>query len=391
MDLIRILLLIDVSFMYPSLIFIKKIIILSKYSTGNKSKIVCPMPQIKKALIRYRTINNLLRGGSNISLDQMQTACMEAIGDYVSTRTIETDINRLRFDDDLAYYAPIKCLGEKFYKYTDPDYSIDIFPLKKEELSMINSIANMLKHFDNIPIFNELKGIAAKLSVAVVQYEIFKKKDIQNPDWSKVVDFEKGLFQPSPDLMSRLFDAIKSKQAIRLHYRKFNCAQEQEYIVSPYLLKEYRNRWYVVGYSQTRSGIRCFGLDRIVRMSYVTDIEFVGIPFSVQQYYRNVVGVSVVPGDPVYIRIAVTENQAAYLDSQPLHTSQQWEEKLPDNRHIYSFKLIPNYEFYAQILSFGESAEVISPADVRDEVKRKVESTVQRYHDQLVHPRVNEN
>ncbi|MCF0168046.1 MAG: hypothetical protein HUJ93_05315 [Bacteroidales bacterium] len=88
------------------------------------------MPANKNALIRYRTIDKCLRRRyKEWTLDDLVEACsdalweLEGIDSGVSVRTVQGDIQTMR-SDKLGYNAPIEVYDNKYYRYSEPGYSI---------------------------------------------------------------------------------------------------------------------------------------------------------------------------------------------------------------------------------------------------------------------------
>lgn len=101
------------------------------------------MPANKNALIRYKTIDRCLRNRyRRWTLDDLVDACsdalydMEGIAKGVSTRTVQGDLQMMR-SDKLGYYAPIEVYDNKYYRYSDPDYSITNTPISTEDYNLI--------------------------------------------------------------------------------------------------------------------------------------------------------------------------------------------------------------------------------------------------------------
>ena len=101
------------------------------------------MPVNKNALIRYKTIDRCLRNKyRKWTLDDLVDACSDALYDMegitkgVSTRTVQGDIQIMR-SDKLGYYAPIEVYDNKYYRYSDPDYSIANTPISEEDYNLI--------------------------------------------------------------------------------------------------------------------------------------------------------------------------------------------------------------------------------------------------------------
>ncbi len=97
------------------------------------------MPANKNALIRYKTIDRCLRNRyRRWTLDDLVDAVSDALYDMegitkgVSTRTVQSDIQIMR-SDKLGYYAPIEVYDNKFYRYSDPHYSISNNPLNEDD------------------------------------------------------------------------------------------------------------------------------------------------------------------------------------------------------------------------------------------------------------------
>lgn len=101
------------------------------------------MPVNKNALIRYKTIDRCLRNRyRRWTLDDLVEACsdtlyeMEGITKGVSIRTIQADIQIMR-SDKLGYYAPIEVYDNKYYRYSDSDYSIDNTPMTSDDYTLL--------------------------------------------------------------------------------------------------------------------------------------------------------------------------------------------------------------------------------------------------------------
>ena len=132
-------------------------------NTKNNTK---AMPANKNALIRYKTIDKCLRNRyRRWTIDDLVEACsdalydMEGIGKGVSMRTVQGDIQIMR-SDKLGYNAPIEVYDNKFYRYADPDYSIDgdDFELVEKAVSLINNIPNGTSDAELKAVLTKLKS-----------------------------------------------------------------------------------------------------------------------------------------------------------------------------------------------------------------------------------------
>ncbi len=108
------------------------------------------MPVNKNALIRYKTIDRCLRNRyRRWTLDDLVEACsdalyeLEGIDNGVSVRTVQGDLQVMR-SDRLGYNAPIEVYDNKYYRYSDPGYSISDNPLSSEDFELVDTAVRMI-------------------------------------------------------------------------------------------------------------------------------------------------------------------------------------------------------------------------------------------------------
>ena len=133
------------------------------------------MPANKNALIRYKTIDRCLRNKyRKWTLNDLVDACsealyeMEGIDKGVSARTIQGDIQMMR-SDKLGYYAPIEVYDNKYYRYSDPEYSIRNTPITEDDYDLIvysvSVIEEYSKHENIKKLIDVLTKVKDKLNV----------------------------------------------------------------------------------------------------------------------------------------------------------------------------------------------------------------------------------
>jgi len=333
------------------------------------------MPKNKDALIRYRVINKCFLEKKYVTLKELVSACEDALDIHpLSERTIEADISAMRNDRGLGYNAPIKMNRTKgVYYYEDPNFSIDNIPLNDEEIDSLLFAARLLDQFKDIELFKTFKGSIDKLVEAVNVYHMPEYKDIRN-----FIEFEQVEYTKGTDHLKELINAIKSRSVLNIEYHSFTSRKSTFHIIHPYHLKEYRNRWFLIGYNEKYSDIRTYGLDRIIGIQPDNEIKFKDVGFDAHKYYENVIGISVLDKKPVEIHIAFSELQTQYIESQPLHKSQEFVRKL-GKRFIYKYRLVPNYEFFSQILGWSIEVELLEPVNLRKKMSILINKMKQNY------------
>jgi predicted DNA-binding transcriptional regulator YafY len=321
------------------------------------------MPKNKDALIRYRVINRCFREKKSVTLQELKAACERALDIYpISERTIEADISAMRNDGRLGYNAPIKMdRANRVYYYEDPEYSIDNIPLNEEELESLVFASKLLEQFKGVEILKRFSGSVQKLVDALNIYRV------SDDSWGEYVEFEKVDEAKGTEFIEPLLDALKNRKVVKIEYKSFNRNKPSVNVIHPYLLKEYRNRWYLIGYNDRYSDIRTYGLDRFVSVESDDSIEFIDMGFNAKKYYENVIGISVLNKAPIEIHLAFTEFQAQYVITQPLHSSQELILKSKGG-YVFRYFLVPNYEFISQILGWGDGVEVIKPQSLRTKI-----------------------
>lgn len=80
--------------------------------------------------------------------------------------------------------------------------------------------------------------------------------------------------------------------------------------------------------------------------------------------------------------IATTFEVVHYIALQAVHYKPLQEVHLSRYNHfgIITLDVYPNDELYSKLLSWGKAIEVVSPANVRDEMKMIVDAIVHYYH-----------
>ena len=122
------------------------------------------MPANKNALIRYKTIDRCLRNRFRLwTIDDLTEACsdalyeMEGITKGVSVRTVQGDLQIMR-SDKLGYNAPIEVFDKIYYRYADPNYSINEMPLTEDDCRLLKQAVEMLDD-DGKATLNEMRDV----------------------------------------------------------------------------------------------------------------------------------------------------------------------------------------------------------------------------------------
>ena len=163
---------------------------------------------------------------------------------------------------------------------------------------------------------------------------------------------------------------IKDGAEICLKYKRFDAIAEKEYCFQPYLLREYLNRWYVIGLLSGSNEIRTFGLDRIVGVKE-TGHQFKKEKLNdILSLFRNVIGINAAENDIAEeIELVCMPFQGNLLKTLPLHSSQKVISETP-NEIIFSYKLVVNFELKHRLLMMATQARVVKPLRLKEEMEK---------------------
>ncbi len=329
----------------------------------------------KNALIRYKTIDKCLQNNNRQwTLDNLIEACSDALHEYegrdinVSKRTVQLDIQMMR-SDKLGYNAPIVTYNRKYYKYEDPEYSITDIPITENDMNVLSETLEMLKQFKDFSLFSELSGIIQRL-----EDKVYTEKTHQAP----IIHLDKNDKLKGLEHLDILYQAILKKLVLKITYQSFKAHKASEIILHPFILKEFNNRWFLVGKTSPKKPILTFALDRIIAIDFDTNIPYLNENFDGDSYYKNVIGVTVANTRAERIQFWVDKQNAPYIITKPFHRSQRLIEHTDDGV-IFNIFVQINFELERMILGFGNSIEVLKPKKLRDRMQQKLEQALSRY------------
>ncbi|WP_207532438.1 helix-turn-helix transcriptional regulator [Desertivirga arenae] len=336
------------------------------------------MPVNRNALIRYRTIDNCLRHKyKKWTLEDLIEACSDALYEFqgidkgVSRRTVQADIEMMR-SNKLGYEAPIIVIDKKFYTYSDKNYSITNIPLTNQDMQVLTEVADLLKQFKGFSHFAEVNEMVSKLEDKIY---------VQKTSATSVIDFEKNDHLKGLEFLEMIRKAIISKTALCFTYRSFRARDESTFCISPYLLKEYRNRWFVLCLAHKKSSpILTLALDRIVSVEKAETEPFrENISLDLGTYYSDVIGVTKHPGQKdCEVVFRIDHENAPYIITKPLHPTQKLLTETAEGK-IFSIRVILNYELERELLGFGCKLRVLGPRTLVNRIKENLAKALECY------------
>ncbi len=344
------------------------------------SEIIFDMAVNKNALIRYKTIDKCLQNHYRTwTLEDLIYECSEALYEYegidkgVSRRTVQADIQIMR-SDKLGYNAPIIVVDRKYYQYEDRDYSITNIPISDQDLGKLSESVQFLKQFQGFSHFRELDGLVQKL-----EDHVYSKQTNQLP----VIDFEKNENLKGIEYLDQLYQTIIKKEPIEITYQSFKARSANTFDFHAYLLKEFRNRWFLIGRKNKGDSILNLALDRIHSIDKSDKIFKPNPSFDTEAYFKHAIGVSVSPNlEPEEVVLFITHKHAPYALTKPFHPSQK---QIGKDYYgvIISLNVQHNFELEKEILGLGDGVRVIAPERLRKNIQSRLQGGLDLYRTEL--------
>ena len=332
------------------------------------------MPKNKNAMIRYLYLDKLFQR-QGYSIDEIRDRLNDYLYDYdnssVSKNTVLADIE---FMESVAGWRIELKRWREGHKvmmcYKDRNFSIMEMPLTQEQAKQLSRTIAMLDGIKGLPNFRWMEPMLAMLkeqfgidrtpkgTVSLAQNE-----NLQGLEW-----------------FGKIYDAIVEGRVVEVQYQRFGGKTAKGRTVVPHQLKQYNNRWYVVGTEEAKQPRHRFvvvPLDRIVELKVKSgrqNAEPTPSAKEIREYFSHIVGVSLLPEGKVQeVVLKARKPEAWYIQTKPVHQSQEVIEE-DDEAVTFRLEVIPNEELVQQLMVYADVVEVMRPASLRKEMRERAES-----------------
>lgn len=297
----------------------------------------------------------------NIALER------EAHKPVTSKTTILADLDAIESNYPDAQIVRKKVGRNVYYEYADKSFSIYNIPLSDDEMAKMAQTLTILSKFEGMPNFEWIDDLIDHFKSSL---NILTTKQ-------SVVAFDENIDLEGRNHFARLFTSIVSEQSLKIQYQPFD-KECKEYVLHPYFLKQFNNRWFLFGSVDGFDTLSNFPLDRIVNIDNA-DVKFKpNTQFKFDEIFEEAIGVSHLFDAPQKIQIQVNPGLFPYIKTKPLHGSQRVLEKT-DNYVIIQIEVVINRELKQLILSYGAGLTVISPRELVQEISTEIAMSNKNY------------
>lgn len=289
----------------------------------------------KDYLIRYLLIIKRIRQLRLVSFKEINEYLEREFGildspKTISIRTFQRDINEIR----TIFNIDIKCNSSNQYF------------INEEDNSDFNN--RMMEAFD---VFNSLS--AGQQLTPYIQLESRCSLGTEN--------------------INGILHSIRNRLVLIIRYLKYDDDVESTREVHPYILKEYKGRWYLLAKDNNDGRIKTFGLDRIQEIDITKKKYVYPTDLNPKTYFKNCFGIYISDDEPVEIILSFDPYQGNYIKSYPLHSSQKI---LVDNdtELRICLTLFDTHDLLMEVLSYGDNVRVIEPKSLIDKIVEVIEN-----------------
>lgn len=183
------------------------------------------------------------------------------------------------------------------------------------------------------------------------------------------------ILEPIPSggkTLNTVTDAMLGNRKLLMRYQPYGSTDIRQYVVAPYALTLYKQRWYILG-CYDNGKIYTFGLDRMLTVEVTAETFAMDPSFDAEKYFCEFYGIYNSGADMTKIIFRAYGTEANYVRNLPIHQSQR-EIGCGEDHADFSIELRPNNELIGQILSRKNRLKVLSPPSFVRQIKDSIES-----------------
>jgi predicted DNA-binding transcriptional regulator YafY len=335
------------------------------------------MPINKAARYRFEILDECLRSPkkrwSKSELLRYVNRRLEAC------QGVETSISPSQLRYDLAameseYNAPIEMYRDGrscYYRYEDPEFSIKSIPVEAEDLEKLN---------DAVLLLRQIKGFSIADDMAAIVKRLESRYKYTNTREASIISFESAPKMQGVENLGDIYQAILRQNVLKIAYQTFRAEQPRDWIIHPYMLKEWDHRWYLLGYVEEKKNHGVFALDRMKEIRVVHETFIENSFIDSEDYFSDVIGVTLAADHQVEeLELVFSPLLAPYARTRPMHHSQRILQQYEDGSLHIALNLAINPELTRMLLSYGKDVKVIRPLALAAQIRELAEQISAQY------------
>lgn len=313
----------------------------------------------KLALERYHWFHG------QIKVDRYPNARTLAEHFEISVKQAQRDIEFLRGRLDAPFvYSHVK----NGYCYKDTGYELPPVWFNEDEFL---AFCIALRLAATLPDENLKKSLSAYLErFLAFRYlgalphlpDIAEKVSVKNIQYYRV---DEAIFHKSVNALFR-------NKPVNISYHSPHKNETTERLVLPLHLLSYMGSWHVIAFCALRNELRDFALSRVRSIEVASDnITLPDNMPSLKEYMRQNFGL--ISGEKsIEVCLKFTPDVSAWISEQIWHKKQSV--SIDNSGNLFLRIPVADFrEIRREILKFGSSVEVLSPEELRSEIRKEIE------------------
>lgn len=319
---------------------------------------------------RFRIIDKKISLGKSSTIKQIHTAVKNE-GILVDERTIYNDIKSI----EKIYKKYIEKGMDGKYSFEDQSFSINKLNINEEDEAIFGLVSMSLLNLKPTSIYEKYNKIVDK-----VLNDISKGKKLKNLSSFNAIQPEISYGNKGYEWIEPIFNAIINKETIEIDYQKAKSEPEKK-VLSPYLLKEFRNRWYCIGYDHSKTQLtKVYSLDRMQNVKFSGKKYWEDPLFDFEAFFKYSFGIfHNYSQKPVKIKLEFYDQFIETIQNHPLMPTQMSKLIKGGKALEVDIELYLSYEIESEILKYGNLVKVISPLSLANIIKDKTKKITELY------------
>ena len=339
------------------------------------------MPVTKKALHRYKILDGLLKNRNGYTIMELTEKVNDELATFQDSDKKENRVSdrmiRMDLENMMEVYSVI--IGKRDrnrYYYETSDESIDNINLREEDKTAIGLAVGVFARFKGTPLYDKFSDAVTR----IMANSVIRK--INTTDTRKIVQVAEVSANSGIEWLETIYNAIVEKKTLTLHYKSFG-EKTSERVISPYMLKEYRNKWYMIAYVHGLTKpdkTLLHKLSRIVDIKESFELYEEDPTFNGNKYFKYTLGVFHKHSEePIDVKLKLRGKSIIRLFSEDEVHSTQDLMPISEEEAILEMRVYNSPELETFILGYGESIEVMEPQVLRDKIIFRLNKGINLY------------
>ena len=204
----------------------------------------------------------------------------------------------------------------------------------------------------------------------------------------KKIDYSENMRLKGRGWLPLIYKSI-NKTPLRIRYSTYE-GKTYEFVIHPYLLKLYNERWFMFGNREDMRGEYWnVPVDRIDSIIPEPAIDIRPRPDRYLDHFCRLIGVTDSPRSRKW-PLKVNQPETVILGfhdprawgrtiTKPLHPNQQIVKEFDGGYGEISICVVPNNEMFMRVLGLGENVSIVSPKYIKDEMESILRNLVKLY------------